>query len=84
VVVAVPATVIAQELHVVVAFELVLSIVTAVVKASMPGCKVVQVHVWAFLHDVERAAITINDKIILFILICFMFNIILYLIWLSK
>ena len=84
VVVAVPATVIAHELHVVVAFDLVLSIVTTVLKSSIPGCKVIQVHVYAFLHDVEKAATAINDKIIFFILICFMFNILLYLIWLSK
>ncbi|HXD93470.1 MAG TPA: hypothetical protein VNX01_09665 [Bacteroidia bacterium] len=53
VVVAVPATVIPNPVHVVVAFDLVLSIVTTVLKSSIPGCNVVQVHVYAFLHDVE-------------------------------
>ena len=70
VVVAVPATVIAHELHTVEAFDLVLSTVTTVLKSSIPGCKVVQVQVYAFLHEVDKVKI-ISGKIIFFILVFF-------------
>jgi hypothetical protein len=66
-VVAVPTTVIDHELHVVFAFDWVLSIVTTVLKSSMPGCCVIHVQVYAFLHEVDKATTATNGKIIFFI-----------------
>jgi hypothetical protein len=68
---AVPCDVKPNDVHVSLAFGLVLTIVTLVVTSSTPGTIVTHVQLYGFLHPVKTVTNSINDKITFFILFSF-------------